>query len=150
MKGRRRNAGDMLLENPLNESSLVFPVLECFHLLGIVCGVGTAALLNLRLLGVGMDRTSPAKLWRETMLWTLGGLLLAVFSGFLLFLIDPEMYYVNRVFRFKMGALAAAVGFFYTMVRRAAVGDREAPFVAGVSLALYALVPLGGILIGYN
>jgi hypothetical protein len=140
----------MLLENPLNEISFVYPILECFHLIGIVCGVGTAALLNLRLLGVGMNRTSPVTLWRETMLWTIGGLVLAVFSGFLLFLVDPEMYFANRAFRFKMGAFAAALGFYFTMVRRAAAGRGKASIVASVSLVLYSLVPLGGILIGYN
>jgi hypothetical protein len=102
------------------------------------------------LLGVGLNRTSPATLWRETMVWTLGGLLLAVFSGFLLFLIDPEMYYVNPAFRFKMGALAVAVGFYYTLVRRAAAGHGKASIIAGVSLVLYSLVPLGGVLIGYK
>jgi len=140
----------MLMGNPLNESHLALPVLECFHLLGTVCGVGTAALMNLRLLGVGAIRTTPARLWNDTLLLTLGGLSLAIFSGLLLFSIDPELYYTNRAFRFKMVSLLAAIGFYYTMVRRAAERDGEASIVACVSLVLYALVPLGGILIGYD
>ena len=140
----------MLIENPLNASSFAFPVLESVHIVGIICGVGTAALMNLRLLGVGMIKSSPARLWRETMLWTLGGLVLAVFSGLLLFSIDPETYYANPAFRFKMVSLVTAIGFYYTMVRRAAARDRKASIVAGVSLGLYALVPLGGIFIGYD
>ena len=140
----------MLIQNPLNESSAAFPVLECVHILGIICGVGTAALMSLRLLGVGMIKSSPAKLWNETMRWTLGGLVLAIFSGLLLFSIDPEMYYVNHAFRFKMVSLLAALGFYYTMVRQAAARDRKASLVALVSLGLFALVPLGGIFIGYD
>ena len=139
----------MLIANPLNESSFAFPVLESVHIFGIICGVGTAALMNLRLLGVGMGKSSPARLWKETMLLTLGGLALAVFSGLLLFSIDPELYYANQAFRFKMVLLLAALGFYYTMVRRAAARDREASIVAVVSLGLFALVPLGGIFIGY-
>ena len=139
----------MLIQNPLNESSVAFPILECAHILGIICGVGTAALMSLRLLGVGMIRSSPARLWNETMPLTLGGLVLAISSGLLLFSIDPEMYYTNPVLRFKMVVLLAALGFYYTMVRRAAARDRKASLVAIVSLGLFALVPLAGIYIGY-
>lgn len=137
----------MLIENPLNESGSAFPVLECIHLLGIICGVGTAAVMNLRLLGVGIS--SPRRLWSQTMLVTLCGLAVAISSGLLLFSIDPEMYYANHAFRFKMVSLLAALVFYYTMVRRAAVSDRKASIVASVSLLLFALVPLGGIFIGY-
>jgi hypothetical protein len=140
----------MLIENPLNESSFAFPVLECLHLLGIVCGVGTATVMNLRLLGVGIVKSAPSRLWAQTMYWTLGGLALAVFSGLLLFSIDPELYYVNRAFRFKMVSLLAALSFYYTMVRRASARNGKASIIAGISLALYALVPLGGIFIGYE
>jgi hypothetical protein len=140
----------MLIENPLNESSVAFPVLESVHVLGIICGIGTAALMDLRLLGVGLIKSSPARLWRETLLLTLGGLLLAIFSGLLLFSIDPELYYANQAFRFKMLSLLVAIGFYYTIVRRAAARDQKASIVAVVSLALYALVPLGGIFTGYN
>jgi hypothetical protein len=140
----------MLIANPLNESSLAFPLLESVHLVGIVCGVGTAALVNLRLLGVGMGEVSPGNLWRETKLWTLAGLTLAIFSGVLLFSIDPELYFHNPAFRLKMLALLLALGFYYTMVRRAAARDQKAPLVASVSIILFALVPLGGILIGYS
>jgi|SRR5579871_2334131 len=140
----------MLIENPLNESGSAFPVLECIHLLGIVCGVGTAALMNLRLLGVGMAGSTPAKLWSQTMLVTVCGLLLAIGSGLLLFSIDPEMYLTNPAFQFKMVTLLAAILFYYTVVRHAAKRGGEASIVASVSLGLYALVPLGGIFIGYR
>jgi hypothetical protein len=137
-----------MIVNPLHESSLAFPVLESLHLMGIVCGVGAASLMNLRLMGVGT--VSPAALWRETRLWTLGGLTAAIFSGMLLFSIDPPLYVENSAFRWKMGALLLALAFFYTLARRAAVSDREA-FVTGLlSLILFLLVPLGGIYIGYT
>lgn len=140
----------MLIENPLHQSSLALPLLESLHLAGIVCGVGTAAVMNLRLLRVGMRSRSPALVWRETALLTLGGLTLAVLTGLLLFSIDPELYLENAAFRFKMGALVAALVFYYWIVRRAAARDREAPLAAILSLALFALVPLGGIFIGYS
>jgi hypothetical protein len=140
----------MFIANPLNESSFAYPVLVGFHVLGIVAGVGTAALMDLRLLGVGMTGGNPSSLWRDTFRVTLGGLGLAIFSGLLLFSIDPELYYNNQAFRLKMLALVLAVGFYYTMVRRSAARDHRAAVVASVSLGLFALVPLGGISIGFG
>ena len=55
----------MLILNPLNEYSSAFPILECVHIVGIVCGVGTAALVNCRLLGIGLTQNSAARLWSD-------------------------------------------------------------------------------------
>ena len=137
----------MLMQNPLNESASGFPVLECIHLVGIVCGVGTAALVNFRLLGVGLNRSSPAELWKAALPWTLSGLTVAIFSGLLLFSIDPEKYWVNPAFRFKMLCLLLAILFHFTAARRAAEIGRG-PIFAGISLGLWTLPPLGGVLIG--
>jgi predicted signal transduction protein with EAL and GGDEF domain len=137
------------VDNPLNQWSAAFPALEIVHLLGIVCALGTAAVMNLRLLGVGPQR-SPSSLWRQTALLAAGGLMVAIFSGLLLFTIAPQEYYENQVFRFKMAALAVAIVFYFTIVRWAAMRERKASVVALVSLLLFALVPLGGILAGYD
>jgi hypothetical protein len=142
----------MLIENPLNESSLVFPILECLHIIGFVCGVGTIALVDFRLLGVGLTRKSAAQLWSDTMPWTLGGLSLVIFSGLLLFSIDPDMYYLNYAFLVKMLSLVLAILFYYTVVHKAASGAPAARsrIVACISLGLWALVLFGGIFIGFT
>jgi hypothetical protein len=140
----------MSIPNPLNEHSSAFSLLICTHLTGIVCGVGTAVLVNLRLLGVGLTKNSPARLWKDTMLWTLGGLFVAITSGLLLFSMDPKAYFANPAFRFKMLCLAPAIVFYYTVVRKAAASDArgtKVPVVASISLGLWALVPFGGIFI---
>ena len=143
----------MLIENPFNESSFAFPILECFHIAGFICGVGTIALVDFRLLGVGLTGKSAAQLWRETMPWTLGGLLLVIFSGLLLFSTDPDVYYLNRIFFMKMLFLVLAVLFYYTMVHRAAAsgasGNRSR-IVAGISLGLWVPVLFGGVFIGFH
>jgi hypothetical protein len=142
----------MLIANPLNEFSLAFPILECFHILGFVCGVGTIALVDFRLLGVGLTRKSAAQLWSATMPWTLSGLTLAIFSGLLLFSIDPDMYYLNYIFLFKMLSLALAILFYYTMVHRVAASGSSGSWsrmVACISLGLWAMVLFGGIFIGF-
>ena len=142
----------MLILNPLNEYSSAFPLLECVHILGIACGVGTAALIDLRLLGIGLTQHSAGTLWKNVMPWTLGGLTLSIVAGLLLFSIDPEMYYVNPAFRLKMLFLVLAIAFYFTMVRTAATADRPGAMnsvVACISLGLWALVPFGGIFIGF-
>ncbi len=142
----------MPILNPLNEYSSAFPILECVHIAGIVCGVGTAALVDLRLLGIGLTHDSAGKLWKNATPWTLGGLALAILSGLLLFSIDPEMYYINHAFLFKMLFLLLAIAFYFTMVRKAAAADRSgamSSIVACISLGLWALVPFGGIFIGF-
>jgi uncharacterized membrane protein YqjE len=142
----------MLTQNPLTEYSQAFPILECIHIAGIVCGVGTTILVNLRLLGVGLTQNSAEQLWKDLMPWTLSGLSLAILSGLLLFSIDPETYYVNSAFRFKMLFLALAIVFYYAAVRKAAASvapGAKGSIVACISLGLWALVPLGGIFIGF-
>ena len=139
----------MLILNPMNQHSSAFPILECIHIMGIVCGVGTAALVNLRLLGVGLTQNSAAQLWRDATPWTLVGLTLAIFSGLLLFSTDPEIYFVNNAFRFKMSTLVLAIVFYFTIVRRAAANGKGRG-VAYLSLGMWALVPAGGIFIGYT
>lgn len=66
----------MLITNPLNLSELVFPTLECFHIVGFALSMGTIAIVDFSLLGIGMRRQTPAQLSKDTWLWTLGGLVL--------------------------------------------------------------------------
>src|SRR5438477_1103592 len=141
----------MLIENPLNASALTFPVLECIHIVGFAFSVGTVAIVNFRLLGIGMTNSSPVQLWKDTWLWTLGGLIVVVFSGLLLSSSDPDNYYLNYAFLLKMVFLILAIAWNYTAVRKAAAGDKprgNAKTVASVSLALWASVAFGGIFIG--
>ena len=136
--------------NPVNEYVWAFPVLETIHIAGIMLGVGTAALVNVRLLGVGLTKDSAAQLWSDATPWTLVGLTIAICSGFLLFTTDPAMYFANQAFRFKLSMLVLAIAFNFTIVRRAASRGGNSPIVACVSLAMWALVPIGGVFIGFT
>lgn len=141
----------MLIENPLNSSALVFPVLECFHIVGFAISVGTIAIVDFRLLGLGMRRETPSQLGQDTFYWTLGGLILMLFSGLMLFSSDPDNYYLNYAFDLKMVFFVSAVVFNYTIHRK--VVQSDAPnggrVVACVSLVLWACVVFGGIFIGF-
>lgn len=134
--------------NPLNENELIFPTLEVIHILGFAFSVGTIALVDFRMLGLGMKKQTAAEVASDLSLWTLVGLVTMVISGLLLFSSDPDMYYLNRSFQIKMVLLVAAIVFHYTVHRKSvAVGGSTA--VAAVSLALWTGVVFGGIFIAF-
>jgi len=141
----------MLIENPLNESELSFPILECIHIVSFAFSVGTIALVDFRLLGLGMKRELPSQLHRDTFFWTLGGLISMILSGLLLFSSDPDNYYLNWAFDLKMVFLLLAIVFNYTIHRKAALSDPPggAKAVGGISLFLWGCVLFGGIFIGF-
>jgi hypothetical protein len=142
----------VFIVNPLDSSELVFPILECFHIVGFAVSIGTIATVNFSILGVVRTRESPADLARDTWLWTLSGLVLMLFSGLLLFSSDPDMYYVNRAFLIKMVFFVSAVIFHYTVHRRVLESDplpHSAKAIACVSLILWSGVIFGGIFIGF-
>jgi hypothetical protein len=141
----------MPIANPLNSSPLTFPILECIHIVGFAFSAGTIALVDFRLLGIGMRRETPAQLAEDTFFWTLGGISLMVFTGLMLFSSDPDMYYLNIAFDLKMFFLALAIVFNYTIHRKAVQSDAPGggKLVACVSLALWMCVVFGGIFIGF-
>ena len=140
----------MWIENPLSTSPAAFPILECIHIAGFALSIGMTALVDFRLLGFGLEKQTPAQIARAFDWWMLGGLVVAVFSGLLLFSTDPDMYYLNWSFLIKMACLLLAVAFNYTVHRRALtsrVSTGAGRLVACISLALWISVIFGGIFI---
>jgi hypothetical protein len=131
---------------------MVFPVLECFHILGFILLCGSIALVDFRLLGALMRDQGAAELSVDAAPWTLIGLALVVTSGSLLFASDPDHYYLNHAFQFKMAVLLLAIAFHYTIhgrVVRPGASAGSGKLAACLSLALWASVIGGGIFIGF-
>jgi len=138
--------------NPLNASELIFPALECFHIVGFGILVGSISILDFRLLGIGMTRQSPQELYKSLSPWTWLGMALTFFSGPLMYSSDPDMYYLNWAFVIKMACLVAAIVFHFTVrskVVRLGASPGAGKAVAYVSLVLWASVVFGGIFIGF-
>jgi uncharacterized membrane protein len=138
--------------NPLNQTEWAFPVLECIHILGFALSIGTIAVVDLRLLGLGMRRQSAAQLAKGTAPWTLAGLAVMLISGPLIFSSDPRMYYYNPSFRFKIAALLLAILYHYTIHRKVALSAPSsllAKLVGSISLALWVSVVFGGLFIAF-
>ena len=141
-----------MAENPLNVSPWTFPILEVTHIVSFAIAIGTVALVDFRLLGLAMPRQTPERLTKATSLWTVVSLSIAVFSGLLMYSTDPDKFYLNVSFLFKIACLAAAIVFHYTVHRKVALS--EAPGAMGklaacVSIALWVAVVFGGIFIEF-
>lgn len=141
----------MLLEfvNPLNSYALAFPILECIHIVGFTLSIGTIAIVDFRLLDIGMRHQTAAQLNNDMSVWTIVGLSVMVLSGMLLYSSDPDMYYLNWAFLLKMLFLVLAILFHYTVHRQAVMAGAATKWVAYVSLFLWSCVVFGGIFIGF-
>src|SRR3984957_698144 len=130
----------MLIQNKIISGELAFPILECFHIAGFALSIGMTALVDFRILGFGLQKQTPAQITRAFEWWVLAGLIVAVFSGLLIFSTDADMYYLNWSFLIKMACLVLAIAFNYTIHRRAlypGLSPAAGRLVACISLALW-------------
>lgn len=95
------------LARAVREGSWTYPILQFLHITGLTILVGSAALFDLRLLGLG--RRVPV---RDAAGWLLpcawGGFAVVAITGFLLFTADATALVDNPAFRIKMGLIAVA------------------------------------------
>jgi hypothetical protein len=92
----------------LRNSLYAFPLIESVHVIGLTIVFGTAAIIDLRLLGLASARRPFAALASDTMKWTWGAFALTATTGALMFTTNAHVYYENLQFRLKMAALALA------------------------------------------
>jgi uncharacterized protein DUF6644 len=144
----------------LHESQYVYLGVLSIHVLTLCVFVGTAAVIDLRLLGVTLPNVRVSEVVERLIPWTVTGFAVMVVSGTLLFYASPVSRYQNLFFRAKMFALAAAgvnAWLFHRRVyRRVAEWDLEPvpPFEArvmgGIALALWAALITLGRMIPYQ
>jgi hypothetical protein len=140
----------------LRDSFWLFPVVESFHLLGLAVIGGAVLMVDLRMLGYGLKRTPLAELTRDTRPFLLGSLVLMLISGFALFTSEATKCYYHDAFWVKMGSLALAILFYFTIQTKIAMADEKKTspivmkLVAIVSLLLWTGVGIGGRWIGFS
>lgn len=138
--------------NAMNGPEWAFPVVQSLHFMGFALSIGTIAIVDLRLLGLGMRRQSASELAADLAPWTVAGIAVMLITGFLMFSADAVRYHVNPSFQFKMMCLAAALLFHFTIHRYATrheVSPVAARLSGGVSLALWTAVVAGGRMIAF-
>ena len=141
------------IAHAMNASEAAFPVVEIVHMIGIVLLVGTAALVDFRLLGWRLAHSPVWEIASDLAPWTTSGLVLVLITGPLLLATDPDRYYLAPQFRFKMACLFLALVFDFAVGRRVRAGKTIATpglqrFAGIVSLMLWSCVVLGGRSIG--
>src|SRR5437016_284362 len=139
--------------NPLNTTEWAFPFFECIHIASFAMSVGTIALVDLRLLGLGIRHQTAAQLVKDTILWTLAGLIIVITSGLVIFTSDPLRYFYNPSFRFKVICLLIAIVYNYTIHRKVAMS--KAPplaniLVGGLSLLLWVSIVFAGLFYAFT
>jgi hypothetical protein len=147
----------MLLQNAiadaLNNTEWAFPLAECVHIGGFAVGIGSIALVDFRMLNLGLRHETAARILRYTEPWTVIALAFVIFSGAALFLSQIDIYLINQIFPLKMYVLLAALIYNFTIHRKVATMANPPPvlskFVAGLSLLLWVSVVFGGIFTGF-
>jgi hypothetical protein len=139
----------------MRDSPWIFPVIATIHLIGLAIITGAVLLVDLRLLGVGLQRQPVAVLARDAERWLVRGLFVMVSTGILLFMCFATKYYYLTFFWVKMAALLVVVALTFSVRRRVALEEEagvsrpSTKLVAAASLALWTIVAVGGRYIGF-
>lgn len=140
----------------IRSSTYVFPVVECFHLMGMVLLLGTLVVVDLRLLGFGLRHQSISRVAAALAPVTWIGLGTMIVTGLLLFLSEALKCYGNAAFPYKMFFLFLGLIVYFTIHRSitkkddAQIGPIRGRLVAVVSLCLWFGVALAGRAIGFT
>ncbi|MDX1385510.1 MAG: DUF6644 family protein [Thermoanaerobaculia bacterium] len=85
------------------------PISQAIHILGVAAVMGSAVMIDLKLLGVALPRQRLDEMVRRLMPWTFWALAVNVLTGLPFVLARPHRYFLNPVFGWKMAFLAPAV-----------------------------------------
>ena len=144
------------IHDAIASSLWAFAVIESVHLLGLAAIGGAVLVVDMRMLGLGLQRQSIADVARNAYPWLVGSLIVMIATGTLLFLSEPIKCYGSKPFWVKMTSLALAIVFTFTIRRSVTRADesRMRPIVyklaAVVSLGLWFSVGAAGRWIGFS
>jgi hypothetical protein len=139
----------------IRDSQYGMPLAQSVHLVGLTILLATVLVVNLRLAGVALNDSPLDWLVQQLRPWMIGGLVVVVLSGALIFVGTPAKYLASNPFRVKMAALTVAMAFQYFALRRFGAPDslprsRAACLVvAGLSLTLWFTVGWAGRAIAF-
>jgi hypothetical protein len=148
------------LPTEIREGAVLFPWIECVHVLALAIVVGFIAIVDLRLLGFASKDRSVKQISSTALpiTWTAFGL--AAITGGLLFSSNAVTYAHNRFFQFKMLLLLLAGAnmllFHMSSWRQvaqwntAATTSRGANVAGAVSLTLWIAIIACGRWIGFT
>ncbi len=144
----------------IRESLLFYPLVETTHVLALCLFLGMIAMLDLRLVGVGLRGVPVSEVAGRFLPLALFGFVLMAISGTLLFYSGPVKAAANIFFRVKMLLIVLtglnALLFHFTIYKRVAVWDTapsppaRAKLAGVLSLVLWSGVVISGRMQAYN
>ncbi|HVH25321.1 MAG TPA: DUF6644 family protein [Vicinamibacterales bacterium] len=144
----------------LHESLYVYLIVSTVHVVTLTLFVGTAVMLDLRLLGVTLRSVPVSEVAGRLWPWTAMGFLVMIVSGALLFYANPPPRYQNIFFRAKMLLLVLAginaLVFHRTVYRNVTEWDLDpvppgrARAAGGLALLFWAATIVSGRMIAYD
>lgn len=114
----------------LRESHYLYLAILAAHVLTLTVFLGTAIIVDLRLLGLAMTRVPISQVLSRLVPWATGGFAIMAASGSLMFYASPTDRFVNLFFRAKMVMLVLAglaVWIFFRTVHRSIDGWDQDP-----------------------
>jgi hypothetical protein len=144
----------------LLESYYVWPLLESTHVVTLAFFVGTALMMDLRLVGIAFPGVPVTAFTGRLLPWTRFAFALMVTTGLLLFYSSPLRYYNNIFFRLKIVLLLSAglnIWLFHSRIHLDVeewendLRPPRAARIAGlVSIIVWTGVVFSGRLVAYN
>lgn len=136
----------------LSESTYAFPLVNALHIIGIALLFGSIAALDLRLLGWRRD-AGPAEAFTSLLVpVAVGGLLLAIPAGLLMFATDARAYAASPLFQAKMVIVALAIAnalWLRAAERGGPMRPSRTAFAAAASIPLWLGAIVLGRMVGY-
>lgn len=149
---------DYLERTPIGEairnSHWLFPVIEAFHLIGLVVLGGAVLVVDLRLLGLGLTRQSISRVTNAAKPVLLVGIAMMFGTGIPLALSEMIKLYYNRSFWVKVTTLVVVLIFTfavkYPLIRNENT-NRFVLFIIGLaSMGMWFTVAGAGRWIGFS
>lgn len=140
------------------ESTWLFPIAETIHVLALTVVVGSVAMMDLRLLGVGNKDRPASEVIASSLPWAWSAFAVAFVAGSMMFSSKAASYYANLPFRIKFFCMALAainmLVFHFITARNMAEWDRGRPplgarLAATFSLTLWVIIVATGRWIGF-
>ncbi len=138
----------------IHQNPWAFTTVQVIHVIAISLVVGTIAIVDVRLLGLGSTKRPFVELSRGILPYTWAAFVVAVAAGLLLFISRATEYYVNPVFLIKMLLIVVAginMLIFELITARGVaewnlkpIPPRAARLAGGISLGCWLLVVVFG------
>lgn len=139
----------------VSTTAWLYSGISAIHYFTLFITVGTAVLIDLRVLGLAATRKPVSQFAQQVYPWMWGACWIAIFSGFLEFITDAGDYLPDHVFETKMTTILLAVIFTVLVWRSipkvvAGEADTTAALSGGskVLAALSLIFWIGSILAG--